>query len=83
MNLFVNARDAMPDGGTLSVAVSNATIDETAARGNPEVEIGDYVVISVSDTGHGMSPHVVSRIFDPFSRPKRLVRVQDLAFLQH
>lgn len=72
MNLFVNARDAMPDGGTLSVAVSNATIDETAARGNPEAEIGDYVVISVSDTGHGMSPHVVSRIFDPFFTTKEV-----------
>lgn len=72
MNLCVNARDAMPDGGTLSVAVGNATIDETAARSNPESEIGEYVVINVADTGHGMPPNVVTRIFDPFFTTKEI-----------
>jgi PAS domain S-box-containing protein len=72
MNLCVNARDAMPDGGTLTVSVENVTMDETAARMNPESQIGDYVVLSVADTGTGMSSEVRNRIFDPFFTTKEV-----------
>lgn len=72
MNLCVNARDAMPDGGTLTVSVENVTIDETAARVNPEAQLGNYVVLSVSDTGTGMLPEVKERIFDPFFTTKEV-----------
>ena len=72
MNLCVNARDAMPDGGTLTVSVENVTMDETAARMNPEAEIGEYVVLSVADTGSGMTPEVKNRIFDPFFTTKEV-----------
>ena len=72
MNLCVNARDAMPDGGTLTVSVENMAIDEIAARMNPEAVIGDYVVLSVADTGTGMSPEVKNRIFDPFFTTKEV-----------
>ena len=72
MNLCVNARDAMPDGGTLTVSVENVRMDETAARMNPEAEIGEYVVLSVADTGTGMSAEVKNRIFDPFFTTKEV-----------
>ena len=72
MNLCVNARDAMPDGGTLTVSVENVTMDETAARMNPEAQIGEYVVLSVADTGTGMSSEVKNRIFDPFFTTKEV-----------
>ena len=72
MNLCVNARDAMPDGGTLTVSVENVTMDETAARMNPEAELGEYVVLSVADTGTGMSTEVKNRIFDPFFTTKEV-----------
>ena len=72
MNLCVNARDAMPDGGTLTVSVENVTMDETAARMNPEAQIGQYVVLSVADTGTGMTSEVKNRIFDPFFTTKEV-----------
>src|SRR5262249_14752909 len=58
MNLTVNARDAMPDGGTLTIAARNVTFDETTAPIYPQVEPGDYVVIEVMDSGHGIPPEL-------------------------
>jgi PAS domain S-box-containing protein len=70
LNLCVNARDAMPNGGTLGIAAENLQADEHYARMNLEAHIGPYVVITVSDTGSGMPPDVIERIFDPFFTTK-------------
>ncbi|MDR9899190.1 PAS domain S-box protein [Aetokthonos hydrillicola Thurmond2011] len=70
MNLCVNARDAMPDGGTLSISAHNFHADENYARMNLEAKEGDYVVVTVSDTGCGMSQEVQERIFEPFFTTK-------------
>ena len=72
MNLCVNARDAMPDGGNLRISADNFRVDENYARRNLEAKIGDYVVITVSDTGCGMSQEVLDRIFEPFFTTKEL-----------
>ncbi|MGD0260644.1 MAG: response regulator [Verrucomicrobiota bacterium] len=70
INLTLNARDAMPGGGTIQVATSLAVIDEAAARENLEARPGKFVCLTVSDTGCGMSPEVLGRIFDPFYTTK-------------
>jgi len=72
MNLCVNARDAMPDGGSLTIGGENTYIDENYARMQVEAKPGQYVVISVADTGVGMPPDVVGRIFEPFFTTKEL-----------
>lgn len=72
VNLCVNARDAMPDGGRLTIETSNATLDETSAGSNPEVAAGDYVMVHVADTGSGMSPDVLARVFEPFFTTKEV-----------
>jgi PAS domain S-box-containing protein len=69
LNLCINARDAMPDGGRLTIATAKATLDERAAR-EMDVAAGDYVVMSVEDTGAGMPPDVLARAFDPFFTTK-------------
>jgi two-component system, cell cycle sensor histidine kinase and response regulator CckA len=71
MNLCVNARDAMPDGGTLSITAENLLTDENYARMNLEAHVGPYVVITISDTGFGMAPHVIEHIFAPFFTTKK------------
>jgi signal transduction histidine kinase/ActR/RegA family two-component response regulator len=70
LNLCVNARDAMPAGGRLTIETSNAHLDESYAQDNPDVEAGQFTMVSVSDTGEGMAAGVVDRAFDPFYTTK-------------
>jgi PAS domain S-box-containing protein len=72
MNLYVNARDAMPNGGKLSLSVSNVQVDESCTRLNLEAQVGAYVVITVTDTGTGIPPEFLDRIFDPFFTTKEV-----------
>jgi two-component system cell cycle sensor histidine kinase/response regulator CckA len=70
MNLAVNARDAMPHGGRLLVETSNELVDEAFVRGLPDAVAGNYVCVSVSDNGHGMSKEIQHRVFEPFFTTK-------------
>ena len=70
MNLVINARDAMPEGGRLTIATANRRVDEAESRSGLGVDPGGYVTLSVEDTGVGMTPEVQSRIFDPFFTTK-------------
>ncbi len=70
LNLVINARDAMPDGGNLVVMTSNQHLDEDFAQAQSNLDSGDYVVLSVTDTGCGMPQNIVNRAFDPFFTTK-------------
>ena len=70
MNLAVNARDAMPDGGRLKIATSNADVAESDLAAHPDARAGKYVVISVTDSGVGMDQETLQHAFEPFFTTK-------------
>lgn len=72
INLVVNARDAMPNGGRLSLSAENVFVDENYARMNLEANVGSYLLIRVADTGVGIPPEILDRIFEPFFTTKEV-----------
>jgi signal transduction histidine kinase len=72
INLTLNARDSMPDGGTIRVSTAAVDVDETVTRSNIEARPGKFIRLCVSDTGCGMTPEVMTRIFDPFYTTKEI-----------
>ncbi len=72
MNLCVNARDAMPDGGRLSICAENQFIDRSYAQMHLDAQVGSYIVVTVTDTGMGIPPEILDRIFEPFFTTKEL-----------
>ncbi|WPN27423.1 response regulator [Pseudomonas sp. P5_109] len=70
LNLVINARDAMPNGGRLVVSTSNQCLDEDFTQAQGNLDAGDYVVLSVTDTGCGMPQSIINRVFDPFFTTK-------------
>ena len=82
LNLVVNARDAMPKGGRLTISSGRETVDKRRAALMSNIEPGDYVTVSVADTGEGMTPEVVSRAFEPFFTTKEVGKGSGLGLSQ-
>jgi PAS domain S-box-containing protein len=72
MNLCINARDAMPEGGTLTLEAKNMMLDATYAKMHLDAKAGPYIVITIADTGTGIAPEVLDRMFEPFFTTKEL-----------
>ncbi|MGS4947213.1 ATP-binding protein [Meridianimarinicoccus sp. RP-17] len=72
LNIVLNARDAMPDGGEIRIAIRNAELDDDVVSNEPDFEPGQYVLISVTDSGHGMPEETLSRVFEPFFTTKEV-----------
>jgi len=82
LNLVINARDAMPEGGQLSISTGVTTLDEADLQANPDASPGRFVSVSVQDSGHGMTAEVLAQVFEPFFSTKEIGKGSGLGLSQ-